>query len=287
MAPQFSSTTLMSFHLWLQNYIEQKGQAYTNTSSRLYYQPDTQLPQYVAYASPFRSWICDSGVSGAQIPSCISGSLGLGGTGFVGRGQSGMIIDYENGRVLFPASVGSNAIISGSYAFKDINVYKANETAETMVFTNKYYLNSRFARPITGIPPPYDEVTPCIFVSDAHTSNAGFALGGTYNTTMHVTLNVFAETMTQLEGVNSMLTDAVDLCFPQLPFSAWPLNFIGDYKGGTGYNYQALKQQNNTPANLYSITEVRASKVGDGVKIDEGIFLGMVDVTIERLRAIH
>ncbi len=285
MQPQFSTTTLMSFHLWFDNYITQKGQAYTNTSSRLYYQPDSTLPQYAAYASPFRSWVCDSGVSGALIPSQISGSLGLGGTGFVNRGQSGMIIDFENGRVLFPAAVGPNAIISGSYAFKDLNVYKANETSETMVFTNKYYLNSRFARPITGIPPPREMVTPCVFISDASSTNDGFALGGAYNTTMHLTLNVLAENLTQLEGVNSMMTDAVDLCFPLLPFSAWPLGFLGDYK--SGYNYQAYKQQYGGTSNLYSITEVRASKVGDGVKIDESIFLGIVDVTITKVRNIH
>ncbi len=285
MQPQFSTTTLVSFHLWLDNWIEQRGQAYTNTSSRLIYQPDAQLPGYVAYASPFRSWVYDSGVSGAIIASTVSGTLGLGGTGTVGRGQSGMVIDYVNGRVLFPAAVGTTAVISGSYAFPDLNVYKANETAETMVFTNKYYLNSRFARPITGIPPPYQMVTPCIFVSDAASENKPYVFGGVYNTEMTVSLNVMAENLTQLEGVLSLLTDAKDACFPLVPLSVWPLGFLGDYK--SGYNYQQVKTAYGQASQLYTITDVQASKVGDGVKIDQGIFLGVVDLTVARPRTIH
>lgn len=287
MQPQFSTSTLSSFHLWLDNWLTNKGQAYTNTSTRLYHQPDSRLPGYVAYASPFRSWICDSGANGALIASSISGSLGAGGTGTLSRGQSGMMIDYENGRVLFPASVGKTAIISGGYAFKDFNVYKANETQENMVFTNKYYLNSRFGNPMTGIPPAYDMVTPCVFINDTHVKNDGFALGGTYNTTMTVSVSILAENLSQLEGALSVMNDAQDICFPQLPLSAWPTNFYGDLKGGSGYDYNALKAQHGTPGNLYSITEVRGSKVGDGAVVDKNIFLGICDFTISRVRKIH
>lgn len=285
MTPQFSSVTLASFHLWLDNWITQRGQAYTNTTSRLYYQADPQLPGYVAYASPFRAWVCDSGVSGAIIPSTISGTLGLGGTGAVGRGQSGLLFDFENGRVLFNAAVGTGAVITGTYAFKDLNVYKANETQEEMVFTNKYYLNSRFARPITGIPPPYDMVTPCIFINDTHSDNEGWALGGLYNTKRTVTLSVMAENLTQMEGVMSLVTDAQDACIPQLPLTAWPLSFLGDYK--SGYNYQTYKQTYGQPGNLFMVTDVQASTVSDADKVNPAIFLAVIDLTLEKPRTIH
>lgn len=285
--PQFSTSTLSSFHQWLDNWIAHRGQAYTNVSTPLYYQPDGRLPGYVAYASPFRSWVCDSGVAGATIGGTISGSLGIGGTGTLTRGQSGMVVDYENGRVLFPAAVGTKAIISGSYAFKDFNIYKANETQEGMVFENKYYLNSRFGNPMTGIPPPYEMVTPCMFISDSRVKNDGYALGGTYNTQMLVSVAVLAENLTQLEGALSLMADAKDTCFPQLPLSAWPVGFLGDFKGGSGYDYNAVKAQHATPGNLYNITEVKVSKVGDGAVVDETIFVGLCDFTVSRVRTIH
>ncbi len=162
-----SKLVQLSVMQYVDNRITQVGSGFINTSSRLYYQPDDRLGAgFVTYASPFRSWVWDSGVSGATIGGQISGNISLGGTGALNAGQSGMMVDYVNGRVIFPAAVGKGAIISGAYAIKEMNVYAANESLERMVFENKYYLNSRFARPITGIPPPYSLVTPCIFVTN-------------------------------------------------------------------------------------------------------------------------
>lgn len=280
MQTSFSTITLLSFYPWLDNWLLQRGQAYTNTVSRLYYQADPQIPGYVTYAAPFKSFVWDSGVSGAQIISSVSGSLGT-----INRGQSGMIVDFINGRVIFPSAVGTTALISGSYAFKDFNLYFANQTQERMVFANKYYLNSRFNRPITGMPPAYDIVTPCIFISNVHTDNQNWSFGGMYNTRMNITLNVLAENMSQLEGAMSLLTDAKNVCFPQLNTNTWPINNFGDYK--SGYNYVGIQSQYGTASNLYTITDVRATKVGDYAKIDESIFLGLIDIVIEKPRLLR
>lgn len=286
MITSFTTTTKLSFGQWFENRLQQNGQAFFNTTSRLYHQPDSRLPNgYVAYASPFRSWVYDSGISGANIINSVSGSLGVGGTGSVFRGQSGMMVDYTNGRVIFPSSVGTNAIISGSYSVTELNVYFPNQSAESLVFTNKYYLNSRFGRPVTGIPPANDMVTPCIFVTDTNTKNQNWAFGGVYNTTMNVRLIVMAENLSQLDNVLSLATDSKDLCFPQLPTYLWPLNPIGDVK--SGYNYQAIKEQYNSPSDFFTITDVTATKVGDGIPIDQSIFVGMIDLTVEKPRNIH
>lgn len=289
MNTSFSTITCLSFAQFLDNRLCQDAQAYFNTSSRLYYQPDTRLSGHVAYASPFRSWVCDSGVSGALIGGVVSGSLGLGGTGQLVRGQSGMVVDYNNGRVIFPASVGTGARISGSYAVKELNVYFPNQSAERMVFTNKYALNSRFARPITGIPPPYDMVTPCIFVTDTAAENEPWALGGLYNTKRHISCYVMAENPAQLQGALGSLADSLDSVFPQLPTAAWPLNVSGDYKGGSGYNWEAVKTQYCNPGTLFSITSARVSKVGDGsaMSTDQSLWLGMADIVVEKTRTLR
>ena len=281
--PQFSQLTVVSFMPFMDNTILQKGQAYTNTTSRLYYQPDPVLGTgYVAYASPFKQWVWDSGVSGANILSSVTGSFGS-----ISRGQSGMMVDYINGRVIFNAAVGTNLIMSGSYAFKDMNMYVANQTQERQIFSNHYYLNSRFNNQATGAVPAYSYVTPCIFVTSSNEDNPAWALGGLYNTSFTIGINVLAENETQLLGVLSLLAELKDTAFPLLPLSAWPLNEYGDYKGGSGYNYQTIIQQYGNPANLYFINNVKTSLVSDYAKIDESVFLGIADFNVSKVRPIH
>lgn len=285
MKTQFATTTLLSVYAWLDNLLLQKGQAYTNVTTQFYYQPDARLGTgFVTYQAPFMSFVWDSGVSGATIFNTVSGTTN--GVPFtLSRGQSGMMTDFVNGRVILPASFGTTAVVSGSYAFKDFNIYFANQSQERMLFSNKYYLNSRFA--LTGRPPAYDMVTPAIFITNGNSENLNWAMGGVYNTTFTIALNVLAENMSQLEGALSILNDQKDASIPQLGTATWPLNFYGDYKP-SGWNYQNEIAQYGTPGNLYFISKVRCSKASDYAKFDEAILLGLCDLTIQRVRAnIH
>jgi hypothetical protein len=285
MQPQQATTTLLSVYPWLDYLLLQKGQAYTNITTPLYYTPDPRLGTgFVTYAAPFKSFVWDSGVSGAIIINGISGSIN--GQPFsLSRGQSGMMTDFMNGRVILPASFGTKAIVSGSYAFKDLNVYFMNQSQEQMIFSNKYYLNSRFS--LTGRPPAYDLVTPAIFITNGNSENNNWAFGGIYNTVNTIAINILAENMSQLQGVMSLLIDQKNAYMPQLSGGAtWPLNFYNDYKPG-GWNYQTQIAQSN-PGSLYFISKVKATAVSDYAKIDESVMLGIVDITVERVRSnIH
>lgn len=284
MNPSFSETTLNSFYQWLDNRLLTQGQAFYTNTSRYLYQPDSTLGTgYVAYAAPIKPFVWDSGVAGATVATTVSGSFGV-----LSRGESGMMMDYVNGRVILPASFGTNATISGSYSFKELNVYFANQSQEQMVFTNKYYLNSRFNRTAaSNTPPPYSMVTPCVFITNSAVENKPWAFGGVYETEFHLTLNVMAENLSQLEGVLSILEDSRKAYFPQLDPSEWPLNSYGDFKNGVGYSYDALVAENGQPGNLYTIEEVKTSKVGDGVKINESVFLGICDITLTKPRSLR
>lgn len=244
------------------------------------------MPGYNPYAAPFRTMVWDSGVSGASIFNSVSG-YPFGTTGSfaeISRGQSGMMVDYMNGRVLFPSStIGPNAIISGSYAFKDFNVYFANQGADRMVFSDKYYLNSRFGNPATGVPPANAMVTPCIFVSAPQMVKPVLGFGGQHLARVSVAVNVLAETQGQLENALSLLAASRDLVFPQLPASEWPLGPYGDIK--SGYNYVATKAQySDSP--FYSIVSAKSTKVSDSVQADQSIFMGQTTLTLEIPRTI-
>lgn len=282
MRTQFSTTALLSFYQWMDNYLLQKGQAYTNYASRLYHQPDPTLGTgHIAFAAPFKSFVWDSGVSGANVMGSVSGSFGI-----LSRGQSGLMVDYVNGRIIVPATMlNASSVVSGSYAFKDFNVYFENQLANKMVFTDKFYLNSRFNQQITGIPPAYDMIAPCIFLSNVGEDNQDWSLGGKYDTTFQFKANIMAENLGQLNGAISHLTDSVNSVFPHLEPNVWPLNSFGDFK--SGYNYQTILNQYSTPANQFMVTMVRGHALSDSVDIDESQFLGEIMFTVSKPRMIR
>jgi hypothetical protein len=192
-------------------------------------------------------------------------------------------VDYVNGRIIAPTStLSASSIVSGSYAFKDFNLYFANQIADRATFTDKFYLNSRFARPITGIPPAYNMVGPMIFLSNVGEENKDWAMGGKYDTTFSVKASVIAETLGQLEGAFSFMADSVNSTFPQLESNVWPLNSFGDFK--SGYNYQTVKEQYNTPSNQFMVTSVKTRKGIDKIKINESVFLGEIEFEVSKPR---
>ena len=108
MIPQFQHEATTSFSLWLDNYLVKCAEAYSNKSGNFYYTPDDRLPMYpddsvnglVSYNSEYKQWVCDSDATNAYIPSGVYIDTGDGSYNFCERGQSGLRIDFENGRVL-------------------------------------------------------------------------------------------------------------------------------------------------------------------------------------------
>lgn len=260
----------------------QQAQAWRNHTSRLYYQPDEQLgPNYVAYAAPFKQWVAD-GAAGAWIPSGVSG-VGINLT----RGQSGLKIDFNNGRVILNAAVGRNLVISGSYAFKDFNFYLSDETEEALLTAEKFHLNSRTKpAPGSGIE-PYSYVTPCIFATVLDNENAQYALGGEKLTTTRFSLIVYAETLWQLNGAISVFTDAECKSFPFLTATGDPFTEFGDIKTGifpTGYNYAQLCAQHGQPGNLLYIDSVRGARLSERTPVNPDVYAGIIEFSVTKAR---
>lgn len=282
MITTFAQNAFASFCYWADNHITSNYQAYRNHTSRLYYQADPELgPSFVAYASPFKQWVYDVGVPGAKVLTGISGSLSL------VRGQSGMKVDYDNGRVILNAAVGKNLNISGSYAFKDFNFYQSDETEESLLSNTKYYLNSRTKPPAASGIEPYSFVTPCAFATVLDFQNDPFAMGGLENSKLYISLVVYAETSWQLNGYLSAFADAADKHFPLLTATGSPINQYGDIKTGlfpTGYSYAAIAAQAGTPGNLLYVESVKSSKISDRTDINPDVYAGIVQIEISKPR---
>ena len=279
MLNQFSNNVHFSVYLWAENSILNKTQAYINNTSKLYYTPDPRLPDKVSYSSPFKQWVYDSGVSGANIPTSISGSFGI-----INKGQSGLVFDYDNGRVLLDSSVGKTLNISGSYSIKEVNFYQSNDTEENIIISNKYYFNPRYTSyPTSGIK-PYDIVTPAIFVVQNGNDSNPFALGGMMDTKENISLIVMAESSFQLKSIFSYFRDRKHKYIPLIGLENDPINEYGDLK--SGYNYNSFIQNYNKPGNLLWIENVYTATISDEVKTNYKLFLGEIDLELSYPRYI-
>ena len=63
--------------------------------------PEDDQNGYISYNSPYKQWVYNSDIEGAVIPTGVYVDTGDGVYNFCGRGQSGLMIDFDNGRVLF------------------------------------------------------------------------------------------------------------------------------------------------------------------------------------------
>ena len=144
MKPQFQHEATTSLALWLDHHLTYKAEAYSNKTGNFYYMEDTRLPSYpddptdglIAYSSEYKQWVYDSDAAEAVIPSGAYIDTGDGVYKFCKRGESGMRLDFENGRVLLSGAYFPNNYdslkVTGSFAVKDVNIYLTDDTEENL-----------------------------------------------------------------------------------------------------------------------------------------------------------
>lgn len=275
----FANSLFASVYLWTENRLAQQGGAYFNADLPLYYIADPSLPpQWLRYSSSFKSWVYDSGVSGANVVQYVSG-----GSNVYDR-SSGINIDYVNGGVIVPSGWGTNLSLTGSVSVKEVNLYQPSETFETILTQGKFYRNPLYNGTPTGAVPPYIYATPAVFLNTLHNETAPFTFGGLINSTVTFSMAVYAESQFQLTAILSLMSDAQYFYVPMLNAPNDPLNGFGDTKSGMGYNYNGVVNMWGAPGNLIYISKVRTSKVADKVKANPQYFIGLVDIDCNFVR---
>lgn len=279
MIPQYDHALLCSCFNWVQNRFQNKLQAYINQTTPLYYTPDNELPpQWLGYSGPVKNWIYDSGVSGAWIIQSVSG----GGFSAPLTRASGINIDYVNSRVIVPSGFGKAMALTGAVAVAEVNLYMVNEYEDPLLTQDKMFFNPRFVYPATSGIPPYVLATPAMFLNTLVDENEAFALGGLNNCRSTLSLTILAESNYQLNALLSTYRDARYDFFPLIPITQDPINQFGDTK--SGFNYNNLIAQYGTPGNLVYIENVHTSKISDRVKMNVGLFAGVVDFDLSYVR---
>ncbi len=280
MLSQFDNSLGISCYFYVQNRVQNLAQAYIPQTTPLYITPDTRITGYYSYAAPWKSWVFDSGVSGAQIINVVSG----GGFSAPLTRESGVHFDYLNSRVLVPSGLGANLSLTGSYSISEFNFYVPQETQEYLLTQQKFFVNPRYqGTPTSGIM-PYSMVTPAIFVNTLDDSNEQFAIGGLNDTTTTFSLTCYTESDYQLKALTSLFRDARYKYIPLISIAQNPLDGWNDFKGGTGFNYNAIIAQYGSPGQLIYIKNVRTSKVSDKLKLNPGLFCAIIDMDLSYIR---
>lgn len=208
---------ISSFKEYFSHRILNNLEAYRNVSAPIYpYSGARKFLGKEIWASSYNQWVYNRSVSGAQIPS---------GIGALNRGQSGLILDFKNGRFI----VNNGTPISGTVdvSVPDFNIYVSTMPFQRIVLENKF-LYPPYVKPANGPEKQDSIVAPCIVITMVNTSSEPFELGGIDSANFVVQVGVLADKLHHLMGVQKIVREAARKVFP-ICYTT-PLNEYNDLK---------------------------------------------------------
>lgn len=264
MNERFEHLALSSFQLWLDHYLLKYGGAWSNQTGKFYNYSDEKLGN--VFGSSYPQFVYDNSIVGANI---ITGAYLN--SNFVGRGTSGLKIDYLNGRVFS----NGNPTISGSFAVKDFNIYKTSDSVNALIDRAYSTTIQNVKKPLSYVE-PHNFVVPFINLSFASKINKPFAFGGEDETKIVVRATILADDDFKIDGVIGQLTDAQYKCIPYINDNQKiPFTFYGDLKSGS-FNYET-DIIDTSEQSLY-IDKVAGYRVSESVNSQGSLFrLGVVE----------
>lgn len=286
MIPQFQHQLTSSFMMWFDNYLLTKGQAFTNTTGVFYNYQDERIPSvYKVFGSSYKQWVSDYSINGATIPSgvFVNGVFKGRATG-VSNTTSSNILDFDNGRALL-SGVAATAVVTGSFAVKDFNIYYTNDSEEDLILDRKYSANNAVGtNDVITYVTPYDQMVPAIYINNASVQNQPFAFGGTNQTNTSMNAIVITKDPYNLDGVLSIFADSFNQSIVNIPYAESAYTEYGDLKSGF-YNYQTLKTKYiNQPK--FFVDKVVTSKLNDKERksLLNDLYVGFIDFDVSIIR---
>lgn len=263
MKPQFAQNLVTSFALWMDNRIG-GAQGYINYTGQLVQQGG---PGSWVYASPFKSWVYDSCVSGASIPSGFYTSSGQ----FL-TAASGVVIDYVNGRVLSNANWGP--FLTGAYAAKEVNVYFSSNEEIQYVMEQAYAANPNVAYAFTGAQsrPLY---APLVMLTNDRQYNDPWALGGTDITRNTVTAMVLTKDNWLQESIGSLFADMAHSYVPYCTYADAPIGASGDLKSAPWSYCTGIRDRFG--CNQLYIEKAYSSKVNEQPNRNSSFYVALLE----------
>lgn len=276
---QYDNRVMSSLLLYIDHYVCQNGEAFTNTNS--YFYPTNQTYNNLFnYAAPYKQLVVDESVDNATIMKNVYIESG-GSFELFNVGQSGFnAIDHNDGIVQTTIQITGVNRISGNFAVKDFNIYLTNKAEEQILFETKYKLKPKVTQNLSGLAPD-TETYPAIFVKNVSSQNTPGYYGGTDLSNVGVRAVVLADSAYSLDAVCSLLADRnktmVKLIEEKLPFNA-----VGAYTGQS-YNYTGLAASVSSGIFIENVS-VSKNVAGDYSALNPNIYTAFVDFELNEFR---
>lgn len=283
MKTQYENRVISSFLLWFDHTLLDKGEAYTNHSSK-YYPVEASFYGYTGYGAPFKQFVTDSSIVGATVASGVYVS-GTAVSNFKETGENPLVdINFNEGQVYFNTAIDSNAVVSGSYAIKDFNVYLTSKAEQEVLFEEKISLRPSTTQIETGLASNV-ATYPAVFIKNNGGENEPFALGGQDATKTNLRAIVLSDSQFSLDALCSIFKDQARVYVPILSDEKYPLNALGGLKTGV-YNYTELVSGIQDKVYLKNI-EVSRFSLGYMENLSNtnpDVFKAMIDFELEGYR---
>ena len=295
MKVQFDHKVLSSFYLWFDDRITRYAEAVESGISQNFYYSNLNVDvptNQVAYYSPDRQLVAN----GADVPSGVYISGGAFGSSYSfvnqnGDNATGLMIDFEKGRVILNSGVGSALAISGDFDRKTINSYITNESDEDLLFNTDFVVagvdDETFLQTVTGLGAA-NYTVPAAFLSYNSSTNNPFALGGMQDTRSNIRAVVVVNENFSLDAALSLFRDSTEVCVPIIDFEDFPFGEYFHIKNPP-YTYSGLyKTKMDAGAPYAFIEKVSSSKMydtaGAAMNIPRDMRIGFIDFTLSTPR---
>ena len=283
MKSQYENRVMSSFLLWFDHTLLSKGEAYTNHGSK-FYPVDTTYYGYTSYGAPFKQFVTDSSIAGADIMYDVYVSGSAAGN-IKATGEYPLYdINYDQGQLYFNDEIAPDALISGKYAVKDFNVYLTSKAEQELLFESKIDLRPSTSQTETGLAPEV-ETYPAVFLKNNGGKNDPFALGGEDRTEINVRAIVLADSQFNLDAACSIFKDRVKTDIPIIPDNNYPFNAFGGLKSGV-YNYTELTSSIEDVVSIHSVDISRFSLgyMENLKNTNPDVFKAIIDFELEAYR---
>lgn len=286
MKAQFENEVMTSLMLYVDHYIMDKGQAYTNNGSS-FFSIENDFTDYQVWAAPYKQLVCDHSVSGANI---LSGVFVNGSSleSSPSNGPHSADVEFLNpyqGQVFFRSIPNSTITsVSGNYAVKDFNVYLTNENEEELLFETQFDLRPKVTQTPVGLGSE-KQTFPAVFIKNNGGTNEPFAFGGMDNTILNARMIALADSAFNLDAVCSILKDRAHDQVPVLSTENMPFNAIGGLKEDC-MNYTGIVATGAT-SHMY-IANAYVSKISPNRQfyknVNKDVFSAFIDFELEQPR---
>ena len=259
-----------SFLLYLENQLLQAG-FYSNYSGELFAIKNNRASPKSTWASNQGGFVYDSSISGASVPpQIVSNGVPL------LSGQSGLSVDYLNGRI--SSSMSGTSPISGQFSFRKMPVYIVPEVSKDLVFQTRWRGKlGEWEVPEKGLA-MNERVAPCVFLTFTHSVNEPFQLGGMDETIRTARAVILTDNGSDLTTVEEIFTDMARRNFMVIN---QPFGFGNDFRNGV-FNYSSMVEETFSYSRMVNIQESYFNRFGAAAEanFNRNAVLGFAEVVM-------